>query len=110
LTGTTYATLNGNDGGQAAYGYFPNGAVQYMGLVPNKLPQQYCRNTLLQITGVPGTGGGTTTSNCLNGTGPDILNLALTFASPNNGNLASEQTANNDSTNLNVMQQFEYDA
>jgi hypothetical protein len=46
----------------------------------------------------------------LSGTGPDILNLALTFVNPNNGNLASEQIANNDSTNLNVMQQFEYDA
>ncbi len=57
-----------------------------------------------------GPSGGSTTSNYLNGSGPDILNLALTFGSPNNGNLASEQIANNDSTNLNVMQQFEYDA
>lgn len=82
-----------------------------MGLGPNKLPQQDCQNTLLQITRVRlGTAGGATTSNCSNGTGPDILNLALTFVNPNNGNLASEQIANNDSTNLNVMQQFEYDA
>jgi hypothetical protein len=73
-----------------------------MGLGPNKLPQQYCQNTLLQITGVRlGTAGGSTTSNCLNGTGPDILNLALTFGSPNNGNLASEQIAKNDSTHAN---------
>jgi len=57
-----------------------------------------------------GPSGGSISSNCSNGTGPDILNLALTFASPNNGNLASEQIANNDATNLNVMQQFEYDA
>ena len=100
--GTTYATLNGNDGSQVAYGYFPNGGVQYMGLGPNKLPQQYCQNTLLQITGVRlGTAGGSTTSNCSNGTGPDILNLALTFGSPNNGNLASEQIAKNDSTHAN---------
>jgi hypothetical protein len=82
-----------------------------MGFGPNNLPRRSRQNTLLQITGVRlGAAGGSISSNCSNGTGPDILNLALTFASPNNGNLASEQIANNDATNLNVMQQFEYDA
>lgn len=110
---TAYAKLAGNDANSQSYGYFPNGAVQYMGVGPNALAQQNCQNGLLQITGVRLASSGSLTGNCVNGTSPDILNLALTYGAPvsNNGNLSAEQITTNDSpTALNVTQQFYYDA